>query len=118
MFTIDRSENTALRTIAEAAYCPEYGPKAIQDLMDKLEVNAKGFAILMNVTPDTVRLWIKGAAKPSGTSKRLMQVYETWPSVVGRLADRQISRVCWDDCVFPSPDDDWPEGEMTLCGKS
>lgn len=103
MFTLEQTENAALRTIAEVAYCPEYGPKAIQGLMDKLEVNAKGFAILMNVTPDTVRLWVKGAAQPSGTSKRLMQVYETWPSVVGKLAKEQRPRAVLDECEKAQP---------------
>ena len=50
--------------------------------MEKLDMNEKGFALLMNVTPSTVRLWTSGAVQPSGTAKRLMQIYETGPEIV------------------------------------
>ena len=52
-----KTENTALQMIAEAARCPEYGPDMVKALMEKLDMNEKGFALLMNVTPSTVRLW-------------------------------------------------------------
>lgn len=71
------TENTALQMIAEAARCPDYGPDMVKALMKKLDMNEKGFALLMNVAPSTVRLWTSGAAQPCGTAKRLMQIYET-----------------------------------------
>ena len=70
-------ENTALQMIAEASRCPDYGPDMVKSLMKKLDMNEKGFALLMNVAPSTVRLWTSGAAQPCGTAKRLMQIYET-----------------------------------------
>lgn len=79
-------KNTALQTIAEAARCPEYGPDMVKALMEKLDMNEKGFALLMNVTPSTVRLWTSGAAQPCGTAKRLMQIYETGPEIVSKIA--------------------------------
>ena len=60
--------------IAEAARCPDYGPDMVKALMKKLDMNEKGFALLMNVAPSTVRLWTSGAAQPCGTAKRLMQI--------------------------------------------
>ena len=78
------TENTALQMIAEAARCPDYGPD-----MKKLDMNEKGFALLMNVAPSTVRLWTSGAAQPCGTAKRLMQIYETGPEIVGKIAGGQ-----------------------------
>lgn len=81
-----KKENTALHLIAEAARCPDYGPDMVKALMEKLDMNEKGFALLMNVTPSTVRLWTSGAAQPSGTAKRLMQIFETTPETVGRIA--------------------------------
>lgn len=51
-----KTENTALQMIAETARCPEYGPEMVTALMKKLDVNEKGFALLMNVTPSTVLL--------------------------------------------------------------
>ena len=49
-------ENTALQMIAEASRCPDYGPDMVKSLMKKLDMNEKGFALLMNVAPSTVRL--------------------------------------------------------------
>ncbi|MGN0544138.1 MAG: helix-turn-helix domain-containing protein [Acutalibacteraceae bacterium] len=84
-----RKENNALQMIAEAARCPEYGPDMVKALMKKLDMNEKGFALLMNVTPSTVRLWTSGAADPCGTARRLMQIYETAPEIIGRIAGEQ-----------------------------
>lgn len=84
-----KTENTALQMIAEAARCPEYGPDMVKALMKKLDMNEKGFALLMNVTPSTVRLWTSGAVQPNGTAKRLMQIYETGPEIVSKIAGVQ-----------------------------
>ncbi len=79
-------EQSALQLIAEAARCPEYGPDMVKSLMEKLDMNERGFALLMNVTPSTVRLWTSGAAEPSGTARRLMQVYEADSQIVSKIA--------------------------------
>ena len=65
------TENTALQMIAEAARCPDYGPDMVKALMKKLDMNEKGFALLMNVAPSTVRLWTSG------------------PEIVGKIAGGQ-----------------------------
>ena len=83
------TENTALQMIAEAARCPDYGPDMVKALMKKLDMNEKGFALLMNVAASTVRLWTSGAAQPCGTAKRLMQIYATGPEIVGKIAGGQ-----------------------------
>ena len=82
-------ENTALQMIAEAARCPDYGPDMVKALIEKQDMNEKGFALLMNVSPSTVRLWTSGAEQPCGTAKRLMQIYETGPEIVGKIAGGQ-----------------------------
>lgn len=82
-------KNTVLQMIAEASRCPDYGPDMVKTLMDRLDMNEKGFALLMNVTPSTVRLWTSGAVQPSGTAKRLMQIYETGPEIVNKIAGGQ-----------------------------
>ena len=81
-----KTEHTALQMIAETARCPDYGPDMVKALMEKLDMNEKGFALLMNVAPSTVRLWTSGAAQPCGTAKRLMQIYETGPEIINRIA--------------------------------
>lgn len=78
-----KTENTALQMIAEAARCPEYGPDMVKALMEKLDMNEKGFALLMNVTPSTVRLWTS-APSASGSGQAPMQIYETGPEIVSK----------------------------------
>mgnify|MGYP003243549929 CR=1 FL=1 len=77
------NEKSAIQVIAGAARCPEYSPSMVKALMKKLETNEKAFALLMNVTPSTVRLWTTGAARPCGMARRLMQIYETGPEKGG-----------------------------------
>lgn len=86
-----KTENAALQMIAEASRCPEYGPDMVRALMEKLDMNEKGFALLMNVSPSTVRLWTSGAAQPSGTARRLMQIYEAGPEIVDKIAGGQCA---------------------------
>lgn len=85
-------EQTALQLIAEAARCPVYEPERILALMEKLGINEKRFALLMNVVPFTVWLWTSGASQPSGTAMRLMQIFETAPEIVVRLLENQKVR--------------------------
>ena len=79
-------EQTALQLIAEAARCPVYEPERILKKKKKLGIKEKGFALLMNVAPFTVRLWTSGASQPSGTAMRLMQIFETPPEIVSKIA--------------------------------
>lgn len=84
-----KTEKTALQMIAGAARCPDYNPAMVKALMKKLDMNDKGFALLMNVTPTTIRLWTSGAVQPCGTAKRLMQIYETGPEIVSKIVGEQ-----------------------------
>jgi putative transcriptional regulator len=81
------TQKTPLEVIAGAAKTPEYAPAAIKALMKRLDVNEKAFALLLNVTPMTIRLWTSGAVRPCGTSRRLMQIYEICPETVSRIAN-------------------------------
>lgn len=85
-----KNEKDAIRVIAGASRCPEYSPSMVKALMKKMDTNERAFALLMNVSPLTVRLWVTGAARPCGLARRLMQIYETDPEIVGRIAgDRE-----------------------------
>ena len=86
-------ERAALQMIAGAARCPEYTPDMVNALMKKLDMNERGFALLMNVTPSTVRLWTSGAAHPCGMTRRLMQIYEVCPEVVGKIVGDQAEEI-------------------------
>ena len=86
-----KKEMKALQMIAQATRCPEYSPAMVKRLMAALGVNEKGFALLMNVTPTTVRLWISGAVQPGNTAKRLMQLYRIEPEIIGKIVCGQSS---------------------------
>ena len=58
-------------------------------LMKKLNMNERAFALVINVTPSTIRLWTSGAAQPCGTARRLMQIYDICPEIVSRIAEEQ-----------------------------
>lgn len=75
-----------LEIIGDITTAPGYEPNAIRSLMARLSLNEKGFALLMNVTPLTVRLWTSGAAQPCGHALRLMQIYDMRPDVIESLA--------------------------------
>ena len=62
-------------------------------MMEKLGINEKGFALLMNVAPFTVRLWTSGASQPSGTAMRLMQIFETAPEIVSKIAGESENQI-------------------------
>lgn len=81
-----KNERFAIQVIAGASRCPEYTPAMVKALMKRLETNERAFALLMNVSPLTVRMWVTGAARPCGLARRLMQIYETGPEVIGRIA--------------------------------
>jgi putative transcriptional regulator len=85
------TQKTPLEVIAGAARTPEYAPTAIKVLMKRLDVNEKAFALLLNVTPMTIRLWTSGAVKPCGTSRRLMQIYEICPEAVSSIAGATVN---------------------------
>ncbi len=86
-----KADNNPLGVIAAASEVPAYNASAVKSLMAELGLNEKAFALLMNVTPTTVRMWTTGAARPCGLSRRLMQIYETCPEVVDALADARGS---------------------------
>lgn len=80
-----KTQKTAIQVIAGAAKTPEYSPAAVKAQMKRLDMNERAFALLMNVSPKTVRMWITGAARPCSIARRLMQIYEAGPELIGRL---------------------------------
>lgn len=76
-----------LEIIAGASKIPDYTPSAIKGLMKQLNVDERAFALIMNVTPSTIRLWRSGAVKPCSTAKRLMQVYSVYPDLISCIVN-------------------------------
>jgi len=71
-----------LKVLSDITKSPNYKPAAIREMLKKLDMNEKGFAVLMNVTVDTVRLWTSGVVKPCGTAMRLMQIFEVFIELI------------------------------------
>jgi len=82
-----KTQKTPIQVIAGAAKSPEYEPAAVKGLMKRLDMNEKGFSLLMNVTPMTVRLWTTGAARPCSLARRLMQLYDACPKIIGEVIE-------------------------------
>ena len=78
--------SNTVRTIVNVTNTPDYSPEAVNLIMRRLKLNEKGLALIMNVAPMTVRLWLSGAVKPCGLSRRLLQVYLLCPEIIDKLA--------------------------------
>ena len=89
-----KKPQTTIQIIADASKVPEYSPATVKRLMSKLDLNEKAFALLMNITPHTVRLWTTGAAKTCNLARRLMQLYEAAPELVGKIISKQDDSQC------------------------
>lgn len=76
-----------LQTLSGLSKYPEYDCQSIQSLIRELGVDERVFALLMNVSPSTVRQWLAGETWPNGAAQRLMQLYHTCPGVIDRLAE-------------------------------
>lgn len=89
-----KKNQTTIQIIADASKVPEYSPASVKRLMSKLDLNEKAFSLLMNITPQTVRLWTTGAAKPCNLARRLMQLYEAAPELVGKTISQKEGAPC------------------------
>jgi Predicted transcriptional regulator len=84
-----KKPQTPIQIITDASRVPFYHPEAVKRLMVKLDLTEKSFALLMNVTPYTIRLWSSGAVQPCNLARRLMQLYEAVPELVGDAITKQ-----------------------------
>lgn len=80
-----------IEVIASVTKTPTYSPEAAKVLMRRLNLNEKSFALTMNMSPMTVRLWTAGAARPCNLSRRLMQIYERSPEVINIISEQEDS---------------------------
>lgn len=78
---------TAIENIAQISQSPVQTPEEIKALMERLSMNERAFALVMNVSPVTVRLWLCGAVQPCNASNRLIQVYMREPDIINRLCE-------------------------------
>ncbi len=86
-------DNT-IETISALCRVPAFTPADIAALMFDLDVEEKAFAVLMNVEPITVRLWLNSVSRPGSTARRLMQIYRNAPCVLDCISDSEDEEVC------------------------
>jgi putative transcriptional regulator len=66
---------------------PTLSKKKIKDLRENiLGVSQPIFALVLGVSPAAVKAWEQGNKKPSGTARRLMQLFERDPEIFGKIA--------------------------------
>ena len=69
---------------------PEEPPKMTKKMIKELRENILGvsqpvFAIFLGVSPAAVKAWEQGIKKPSGSARRLMQIFVKDPSTFHKL---------------------------------
>lgn len=84
-----KKTKSQIQIIADASKVPMYPPDSIKSMMTRLDLNEKAFALLMNVTPYTIRLWTAGAVQPCNLARRLMQLYDAAPEIIGKAITQQ-----------------------------
>ena len=66
---------------------PKMSKKQIKDLRENiLNVSQPVFALILGVSPAAVKAWEQGLKQPSGTARRLMQLFKKDPAAFQRLA--------------------------------
>lgn len=66
---------------------PKMTKKQIKDLRENtLKVSQPVFALILGVSPAAVKAWEQGLKQPSGTARRLMQLFGKDPSSFHKLA--------------------------------
>ena len=83
-------ENT-IQTIAAITHVPKYTPANIARLMKRHNLNEKGLAVLANVTPATVRLWLSGEVRPCSLSRRMLQFIDICPEIIDTFIERKTN---------------------------
>ncbi len=72
---------------------PSLSKKKIKDLRENtLGVSQPIFALILGVSPAAVKAWEQGNKKPSGTARRLMQLFESDPGILKKFTSMQITK--------------------------
>lgn len=60
---------------------PKYSPEQIKQIRSKIPATQRVFARGLAVSPRTVEAWETGRSKPSGSSRRLLELIDKDPAV-------------------------------------
>lgn len=75
-----------LRTFRVTRPAPKFTPAQIVKLREERKLSRPLFARVLNVPDVTVRKWESGERKPSGAALRLLQIMQSQPETLLRLA--------------------------------
>jgi putative transcriptional regulator len=70
---------------------PKYDAERILQLRQKLGVSQSVFASMLGVQPPTVRAWEQEQKAPSGSARRLLEIYEQRPTLAEATIERADS---------------------------
>lgn len=73
-----------LRTVEVPEEPPEIDAKTLAALRDRAAMSQTVFARMLSVSTKTVQSWEQGIRQPSDASRRLIQVFSTYPEVICR----------------------------------
>jgi putative transcriptional regulator len=73
---------------------PDLSKKKIKLLREEiLGLSQPLFARFLGVSPAAVKAWEQGNKKPSGTARRLMQIFERDPKIIKKLSGVRLAKV-------------------------
>jgi putative transcriptional regulator len=67
---------------------PRYDATRIRRLREELGVSQTVFANMLGVQPPTVRAWEQEQKEPSGSARRLLEIYEQRPTLAEATIDK------------------------------
>lgn len=83
---ISRHKVTAREVVVRQP--PKYDAERIVRLRQRLSVSQAVFAGMLGVQPPTVRAWEQEQKEPSGSARRLLEIYEQRPSLAEATVER------------------------------
>src|SRR4051794_23851215 len=82
----------SLRTTVLPDGPPEFSPEDLTALRVKVAMSQAAFARILSVSPRTVQSWEQGSRRPSGSSRRLIQVIHENPALVFQAVGMPVPR--------------------------
>lgn len=80
------TKKLTLRTFRVTCHAPKFTPAQIIKMRNEKNLSRPLFARILNVPDVTVRKWESGERRPSGAALRLLQIMQSQPQALLRLA--------------------------------
>ena len=70
---------------------PKLSKASIKILREQMRVSQPLFAQLLGVSPAAVKAWEQGEKQPTGSAKRLMQIFKDHPEIVSDYSNLPVA---------------------------